>query len=134
MSNYLYDAEIQRDFDEIRRINERARRAKEERDERLRAELAKTAARRAAEQQRLLAARLESDLRTAFFDANPAAVESDWNRLKDFIRDEHMRAAAAQNTATVFDRIRSEAEKRRQEELDRRSRLDVQEGSCDKRQ
>ena len=119
----MYDAEIQRDFDEIRRINERARRAKEERDERLRAELAKTAARRAAEQQRLLAARLESDLRTAFFDANPAAVESDWNRLKDSIRDEHMRDAAAQNTATVFDKIRSEASQRRQEELDRKTRF-----------
>ena len=124
MSNFLYDAEIQRDFDEIRRINEHARRAKEERDASLRAELAKTAAQRAEEQQRLLAARLESDLRSAFFEANPAAVESDWNRLKDFIRDEHMRAAAAQNTANVFDKIRSEAKKRRQEELDRRSRFE----------
>ncbi len=124
MSNFLYDPETRKHFDEIRRTNERARRAKEERDASLRAELAKTAARRAEEQQRLLAALLESDLRTAFFDANPAAVESDWNRLKDSIRDEHMRAAAAQNTANVFDKIRSEAEKRRQEELDRRSRFE----------
>ncbi len=124
MSNFLYDAEIQRDFDEIRRTNELARRAKEERDASLRAELAKAAARRAAEQRSLLAARLDRNLRSAFFDANPAAVESDWNRLKDFIRDEHMRAAAAQNTANVFDKIRDEAEKRRQEELDRRSRFE----------
>jgi hypothetical protein len=124
MSNFLYDAEIQRDFDEIRRTNELARRAKEERDASLRAELAKAAARRAAEQRSLLAARLDRNLRSAFFDANPAAVESDWNRLKDFIRDEHMRAAAAQNTANVFDKIRDEAEKRRQEELYRRSRFE----------
>jgi hypothetical protein len=121
--DYLTDPD-QQFFADTRRANERARRAKEERDASLRAELAKTAARRAEEQQRLLAARLESDLRTAFFDANPAAVESDWNRLKDFIRDEHMRAAAAQNTATVFDQIRSEASRRRQEELDRRSRFE----------
>jgi uncharacterized membrane protein YccC len=122
--DYLTDPETQQFFADTRRANERARRAKEERDASLRAELAKTAARRAEEQQRLLAARLESDLRTAFFDANPAAVESDWNRLKDFIRDEHMRAAAAQNTATVFDQIRSEASRRRKEELDRRSRFE----------
>jgi hypothetical protein len=122
--DYLTDPETRKHFDEIRRINERARRAKEERDERLRAELAADAAQRAEEQQRLLAARLECDLRSAFFDANPAAVESDWNRLKDSIRDEHMRRTAAQNTADVFNRIRSEAEKRRQEELDRRARFE----------
>jgi len=119
----LYDAEIQRDFDEIRRINERARRAKEERDERLRAELAKTAARLAEERRRAATSCLDRDLRAAFFEANPAAVESDWNRLKDSIRDEHMRDAAAQNTATVFDKIRSEASQRRQEELDRKTRF-----------
>jgi GAF domain-containing protein len=124
MSNFLYDAEIQRDFDEIRRINEHARRAKEERDERLRAELAIRAAQRAAEQQRLLAARLDSDLRTAFFDANPAAVESDWNRLKDSIRDEHMRAAASKGATNVFDKIRDEAFEREQETLARRSRFE----------
>jgi hypothetical protein len=124
MGNFLYDAEIQRDFDEIRRTNERARRAKEERDASLRAELAKAAAQRAEERRKQAAATLENDLRTAFFEANPAAVESDWNRLKDSIRDEHMRRTAAQNTADVFNRIRSEAEKRRQEELDRRSRFE----------
>ncbi len=124
MSNFLYDPETRKHFDEIRRTNERARRAKEERDASLRAELAKTAARRAEERRKQAAATLENDLRTAFFEANPAAVESDWNRLKDFIRDEHMRAAAAQNTANVFDKIRSEAEKRRQETLDRRSRFE----------
>ncbi len=124
MGNFLYDAEIQRDFDEIRRTNERARRAKEERDERLRAELAKTAARRSSEQQRLLAARLESDLRTAFFTANPGATEQDWQRLGPKISDDHMRAAAAAHAENVFDRIRSEAVKRQQEELDRRSRFE----------
>ena len=35
-----------------------------------------------------------------------------------------MRAAAAVGAENVFDRIRSEAEKRRQEELDRRSRFE----------
>jgi GAF domain-containing protein len=124
MSNFLYDAEIQRDFDEIRRTNERARRAKEERDERLRAELAKTAARRAADQQRLLAARLESDLRSAFFDANPAATEEDWKRLAPQISDDHMRAAAAVGAENVFDKIRSEAFEREQETLARRSRFE----------
>jgi hypothetical protein len=124
MSNFLYDPETRRHFAEIRRTNERARRAKEERDANLRAELASTAERLAEERRKQAAARLESDLRTAFFDANPAAVESDWNRLKDSIRDEHMRDAAAQNTATVFDQIRSEASQRRQEELDRRSRFE----------
>ena len=124
MSNYLYDPETKKYFAEVRLANERARHAKEERDVRLRAELAKTAARRAEEQQRLLAARLENDLRTAFFDANPAATEEDWTRLRVQIRDEHMRRTAAQNTADVFDRIRSEASQRRQEELDRRSRFE----------
>jgi len=124
MSNYLYDPETRKHFDEIRRINERARRAKEERDASLRAELAKTAARRSSEQQRLLAARLESDLRSAFFDANPAATEEDFERLWPQIRDDHMRAAAAVGAENVFDRIRSEAEKRQQEELDRRSRFE----------
>jgi hypothetical protein len=124
MSNFLYDPETRKHFDEIRRINERARRAKEERDASLRAELAKTAARRSSEQQRLLAARLESDLRTAFFTANPGATEQDWQRLGPKISDDHMRAAAAVGAENVFDRIRSEAEKRRQEELDRRSRFE----------
>ena len=124
MSNYLYDLETQQHFAEIRRTNARARRAKEERDASLRAELAKTAARLAEERRRAATSRLDRDLRVAFFEANPAAVESDWNRLKDSIRDEHMRDAAAQNTATVFDKIRSEAEKRRQEELYRRSRFE----------
>jgi hypothetical protein len=124
MSNYLYDPETRKHFAEIRRTNERARRAKEEQDERLRAELAADAARRAAEQRSLLAARLESDLRAAFFTANPAAVESDWNRLKDSIRDEHMRAAASKGATNVFDQIRSEVSQRRKEELDRRSRFE----------
>ncbi len=124
MSNFLYDPETRKHFDEIRRTNERARRAKEERDASLRAELAKTAARRSSEQQRLLAARLESDLRTAFFTANPGATEQDWQRLGPKISDDHMRAAAAVGAENVFDRIRSEAEKRRQEELDRRSRFE----------
>ena len=124
MSNYLYDPETRKHFDEIRRTNERARRAKEERDASLRAELAKTAAQRAAEQQRLLAARLENDLRVAFFTANPGATEQDWQRLGPKISDDHMRAAAAVGAENVFDRIRSEAEKRRQEELDRRSRFE----------
>jgi len=124
MSNYLYDPETRKHFDEIRRTNERARRAKEEQDERLRAELAKAAAQRAADQQRLLAARLESDLRSAFFDANPAATEEDFERLWPQIRDDHMRAAAAVGAENVFDKIRSEAEKRRQEELYRRSRFE----------
>jgi hypothetical protein len=35
-----------------------------------------------------------------------------------------MRRTAAQNTADVFDRIHSEASRRRQEELDRRSRFE----------
>ena len=122
--DYLTDPETQQFFADIRRANERARRAKEERDERLRAELAKTAARRSSDQQRLLAARLESDLRTAFFTANPAATEEDFERLWPQIRDDHMRAAAAVGAENVFDRIRSEAEKRRQEELDRRSRFE----------
>ena len=124
MSNYLYDPETRKHFDEIRRTNERARRAKEEQDERLRAELAKAAAQRAADQQRLLAARLESDLRSAFFDANPAATEEDFERLWPQIRDDHMRAAAAVGAENVFDKIRSEAKKRRQEELYRRSRFE----------
>ncbi len=122
--DYLTDPETQQFFADTRRVNERQRRLQEERDASLRAELAKNAARRAEDQRSLLAARLENDLRNAFFEANPAAVESDWNRLKDSIRDEHMRDAAAQNTATVFDQIRSEASQRRQEELDRRSRFE----------
>jgi hypothetical protein len=124
MSNYLYDPETRKHFAEIRLANERQRRLQEERDASLRAELAKTAARRAAEQQRLLAARLESDLRAAFFTANPAATEENWKRLAPKIRDDHMRAAAAAHAENVFDRIRSEAEKRRQEELDRRARFE----------
>ncbi len=122
--DYLTDPETQQFFADIRRANERARRAKEERDERLRAELAKTAARRAAEQRSLLAARLENDLRAAFFTANPGATEQDWQRLGPKISDDHMCAAAAVGAENVFDRIRSEAEKRRQEELDRRSRFE----------
>ena len=122
--DYLTDPETQQHFAEIRLANERARRAKEERDVRLRAELAKTAARRAAEQRSLLAARLESDLRAAFSTANPAATEEDFERLWPQIRDDHMRAAAAVGAENVFDRIRSEAEKRQQEELDRRSRFE----------
>jgi hypothetical protein len=122
--DYLTDPETQQFFADTRRANERARRAKEERDASLRAELAKTAARRSSEQQRLLAARLESDLRTAFFTANPAATEEDFERLWPQIRDDHMRAAAAVGAENVFDRIRSAAEKRRQEELDRRSRFE----------
>jgi GAF domain-containing protein len=124
MSNYLYDLETQKHFAEIRHANERARRTKEERDARLRAELAKTAARRSSDQQRLLAARLENDLRAAFFTANPGATEQDWQRLGPQIRDDHMRAAAAVGAENVFDRIRSAAEKRRQEELDRRPRFE----------
>jgi hypothetical protein len=124
MSDYLFDLETQKHFAEIRRTNERARRAKEERDERQLAELAKTAARRAAEQRSLLAARLENDLRAAFFTANPGATEQDWQRLGPKISDDHMCAAAAVGAENVFDRIRSEAEKRRQEELDRRSRFE----------
>ena len=122
--DYLTDPETQQFFADIRRANERARRAKEERDERLRAELAKTAARRSSDQQRLLAARLENDLRAAFFTANPGATEQDWQRLGPKISDDHMCAAAAVGAENVFDRIRSEAEKRRQEELDRRSRFE----------
>ncbi len=124
MSNFLYDPETRRHFAEIRRTNERARRAKEERDASLRAELASTAERLAEERRKQAAARLEKNLRTAFFEANPAAVESDWNRLKDSIRDEHMRAAAADGAKNVFDKIRDEAEKRRREELDRRARFE----------
>ncbi len=122
--DYLTDPETQQFFADTRRANERARRAKEERDASLRAELASTAERLAEERRKQAAARLESDLRTAFFEANPAAVESDWNRLKDSIRDEHMRAAAADGAKNVFDKIRDEAEKRRQDELDRRARFE----------
>jgi len=122
--DYLTDLETQRHFAEVRLANERARRAKEERDVRLRAELAKTAARRAAEQRSLLAARLESDLRAAFSTANPAATEEDFERLWPQIRDDHMRAAASAGAENVFDRIRSEAEKREQETLARRSRFE----------
>jgi GAF domain-containing protein len=124
MSNYLYDPETRKHFTEIRLANERARRAKEERDASLRAELAKTAAQRAAEQQRLLAARLASDLRNAFFTANPGATEQDWQRLAPQMRDDHMRAAAAVGAGNVFDKIRDEAEKRRQAEIDRRARFE----------
>ena len=124
MSNYLYDPETQQHFAEIRHANERQRRLQEERDASLRAELAKTAARRAQQQHRLLAARLENDLRAAFFTANPGATQRDWQRLGPRIRDDHMRAAAAVGAGNVFDRIRSAAEKRRQEELDRRSRFE----------
>jgi hypothetical protein len=122
--DYLTDPETQQHFAEIRLANERARRAKEERDASLRAELAKTAARRAQEQQRLHAARLESDLRAAFFTANPAATEEDFERLWPQIRDDHMRAAAAAGAENVFDKIRSEAFERRQENLARRSRFE----------
>jgi len=122
--DYLTDPDTKKHFAEIRRTNERARRAKEERDASLRAELAADAERRAAEQQRLLAARLENDLRAAFSTANPAATEEDFERLWPQIRDDHMRAAAAVGAENVFDRIRSAAEKRRQEELDRRSRFE----------
>ncbi len=122
--DYLTDPETQQFFAEIRLANERKLRLQQEEEERLRAELAKAAAQRAAEQQRLLAARLESDLRTAFFTANPGATEQDWQRLGPKISDDHMRAAAAAHAENVFDRIRSEAEKRRQEELDRRSRFE----------
>jgi hypothetical protein len=82
------------------------------------------AQRRAAEQQRLLAARLENDLRAAFSTANPAATEEDFERLWPQIRDDHMRAAAAVGAENVFDRIRNECGRRRQEELDRRSRFE----------
>ncbi len=122
--DYLTDPETQQHFAEIRLANERARRAKEERDERLRAELAKTAAQRAAEQQRLLAARLENDLRVAFFTANPAATEEDWKRLAPQIRDDHMREAASKGATSIFDKIRSEAFEREQETLARRSRFE----------
>jgi hypothetical protein len=122
--DYLTDPETKKHFAEIRRTNARKLRLQQEQDERLRAELAKNAARRSSEQQRLLAARLESDLRTAFFTANPGATEQDWQRLGPKISDDHMRAAAAAHAENVFDRIRSEAEKRRQEELDRRSRFE----------
>jgi hypothetical protein len=122
--DYLTDPETQQFFADTRRANERKLRLQQEEEERWRKQAAEVAARRAAEQRSLLAARLENNLRTAFFDANPAAVESDWNRLKDSIRDEHMRDAAAQNTATVFDQIRSEAFEREQETLDRRSRFE----------
>jgi hypothetical protein len=122
--DYLTDPETQRFFADTRRANARKLRLQQEQDERLRAELAKNAARRSSEQQRLLAARLESGLRTAFFTANPGATEQDWQRLGPQISDDHMCAAAAAHAENVFDRIRSEAVKRRQEELDRRSRFE----------
>jgi len=124
MTNYLYDAEIQRDFAEIRLANERARLVKEERDASLRAELASTAARLAEERRRAATSRLDRDLRAAFFTANPAATEEDFERLWPQIRDDHMRAAAAAGAENVFDRIRSEAFEREQETLDRRSRFE----------
>jgi len=124
MSNFLYDAEIQRDFADTRRANERKLRLQQEEEERLRAELAKNAARRAAEQRSLLAARLESDLHTAFFTANPGATEQDWQRLGPQIRDDHMRAAASKGATNVFDKIRDEAFAREQETLARRSRFE----------
>ncbi len=122
--DYLTDPETQQFFADTRRVNERKLRLQQEEEERRRKQAAETAERLAQERRKQAAATLVNDLRTAFFEANPAAVESDWNRLKDSIRDEHMRRTAAQNTADVFDRIRSEAEKRRQEELDRRSRFE----------
>ena len=122
--DYLTDPETQQFFAEIRLANERQRRLQEERDASLRAELAKTAARRAEEQQRLLAARLENDLRAAFFTANPGATEGDWQRLGPQIRDDHMRAAASKGATNVFDKIRDEAFAREQETLARRSRFE----------
>ncbi len=123
MSNY-FDLETKKHFAEIRHANEHRRRLQQEQEERRREQAAEVAARRAAEQRSLLAARLENDLRAAFFTANPGATEQDWQRLGPKISDDHMRAAAAAGAENVFDRIRSEAEKRRQEELDRRSRFE----------
>ena len=122
--DYLTDPETQQFFADIRRANERARRAKEERDASLRAELAKTAARLAEERRRAATSRLDRDLRAAFFTANPAATEEDFERLWPQIRDDHMRAAAAAGAENVFDKIRSEAFERRQENLARRSRFE----------
>ncbi len=123
MSNYLTDPELQRHFAEIRQANESRRQLQQEQDEKLRRQLAEASKRRAEEQRRQAAARLESDLRAAFFGANPAATEEDWRRLGPQLRDAHMRDAAAQGVVNVFDRIRSEAFRREQEELGRRSRF-----------
>ena len=123
MSNYLTDPELQRQFAEIRQKNERKLRLQQEQEERLRRQAAEASKQRAEEGRRQAAARFESDLRAAFFAANPAATEEDWRRLGPQIRDAHMRDAAAHGVVNVFDRIRSEAFRREQEELGRRSRF-----------
>ncbi len=122
--DYLTDPETQQFFADTRRANERKLRLQQEEEERRRKQAAETAERLAAEQQRLLAARLENDLRVAFFTANPAATEEDWKRLAPQIRDDHMREAASKGTTSIFDKIRSEAFEREQETLARRSRFE----------
>jgi len=121
--NYLIDPELQQQFAEIRRENERKLRLQQEQEERLRQQVAEASKQRAEERRRQAATRLESDLRAAFFVANPAATEEDWQRLGPQIRDARMRDAASRAVVNVFDRIRSEAFGREQEELGRRSRF-----------
>jgi len=122
--DYLTDPETQRFFADTRRANELKLRLQQEEEERRRKQAAETAERLAEERRKQAAAMLENNLRSAFFEANPAAVESDWNRLKDFIRDDHMRAAASKGATNVFDKIRDEAFEREQETLARRSRFE----------
>ncbi len=123
MTDYLNDPETQKRFAEIREANESARLAEEERLARVKAEASRIAQERAEERKRQATARLDADLRTAFFAANPGATESDWQRLAPQIRDAHMLAAASQASINVFDRVRSDAQKRQQDALDRQDRF-----------
>ena len=124
MSDYLFDLETQKHFAEIRLANERKLQLQQEQDERRREQAAEVAARRAEERRRAATSRLDRDLRAAFFDANPAATEEDFERLWPQIRDDHMRAAASKGATNVFDKIRDEAFEREQETLARRSRFE----------
>ncbi len=123
MTDYLNSPETQRRFAEIRAANERARLAEQERLARVSVEAERIAQERAQERRLQAAARLDADLRAQFFTANPGATEADWQRLAPKIRDAHMLAAASQASTNVFDRFRSEAQRRQQEALDRQDRF-----------
>lgn len=123
MSDYLNDPETQKHFADIRAANARKLQLEQEQRERQRQQADEDAKRHAEERRRQAAERLESDLRAAFFTANPAATSDDYERLAPRLRDQHMLNAASQASTNVFDRARSEAERRRQEARDRQDRF-----------
>lgn len=86
------DARARQAQREAERETERARQARIKEELSAAAERTKERDKKAAERAREIASqRLDVDLRTAFFSQNPAADESTFLRLRQQLRDDHMR-------------------------------------------